>query len=608
MLKKQQERSRLFDKLKITIPENNSLEINDTSMGQETKNSKPIQKKKYQTVTHATDSLPSYEEIISKSTEYKDEQLDNSSQSTVGLVVFAKNDKNQAAPSEKLISGMRQNPEMLNSDLAAVEVGTKANTENSLPKNEDVQESKNVFVVAEPLDSDRLVGIGELPLQKMKLTARNGAYFNLMVVGQSGLGKTTFINTLFGTSILPNIWNQIESLMKTPNVTFNKTTSIVRHTSILEEKDISLKFTVIDTPGFGDCSNNSFSWEPITNYIDEQFRSYMFQEEQPDRSPIEDRRVHCCLYFIQPSNKGLSTLDIESMKEISKRVNLIPIIAKGDGLLPKDLQIFKKTIRSILQAQNIKICEFIQKEKDPGCSLIFKDFPYSIIGSESKTLNEEHKLVYGRKYKWGVSEVENEKHCDFVKLRNVLMKENLVDLVLSTEAYYEKCRTKLLETRILQAKDSLINVSGVKKKDEEVINIGITKKGLSELDFDNLNSNKLDNYKCYYIFDKLYMDELVIEWSPIFIHKQWEAKQKFNEIVLLEEKKFKDWKKALFNRQTGFNIEIENLHKKVKLLQKNCQELEKNINMSRELFNHPHKLAMKNPILAKELSPKLYHN
>jgi cell division control protein 12 len=45
------------------------------------------------------------------------------------------------------------------------------------------------------------IGIADLPNQRHKIVAKRGTNFTLMVVGESGLGKTTFINTLFTTTI-----------------------------------------------------------------------------------------------------------------------------------------------------------------------------------------------------------------------------------------------------------------------------------------------------------------------------------------------------------------------------------------------------------------------
>jgi septin family protein len=70
----------------------------------------------------------------------------------------------------------------------------------------------------------------------------------------------------------------------------------------------------------------------------------MLQEQQPRRGERIDLRVHACLYFIRPTGHGLKPLDIEVMKRLSSRVNLIPVIAKADTLSPNDLLKFKSRV------------------------------------------------------------------------------------------------------------------------------------------------------------------------------------------------------------------------------------------------------------------------
>ena len=56
--------------------------------------------------------------------------------------------------------------------------------------------------------------------------------------------------------------------------------------------------------------------------------------------------------------------------------------------------------------------------------------------------------IRGRQYLWGVAEVENENHCDFKKLRNLLIRNHMLDLVLATEnELYESYRASQMETR-----------------------------------------------------------------------------------------------------------------------------------------------------------------
>jgi septin 3/9/12 len=45
--------------------------------------------------------------------------------------------------------------------------------------------------------------------------------------------------------------------------------------------------------------------------------------------------------------------------------------------------------------------------------------PFAVIGSE-RTVTIDGKAVRGRKNRWGVINVEDERHCEFVYLRNFL--------------------------------------------------------------------------------------------------------------------------------------------------------------------------------------------
>ena len=409
------------------------------------------------------------------------------------------------------------------------------------------------------------IGIRYLPRQRELLNAKNGIDFTLMVAGQSGLGKTTFINSLFSTSLIDD---EIEE---------NK--PIVRHKSVIEGDGTHLNFNVIETPGFGNNMDNAFTWRTMVNYIDEEIRSYIFQEEQPDRVKMVDDRVHCCLYFLRPSNKGIDTLDVVTMKKLAKRVNLIPVIAKADLLTKDELKEFKKEIREIIRVQDVPVCFLFGNDVLNATQDIFERYPYSIIASNEYIINEKGKRVKGRQYEWGNVDIENEKYCDFKILQKTLFDWHLIDLVESTEEYYEKCRSEMLRTRLLKARDCLATKS-VEITEEQ-------KKFLEEeMNFDDIEENKLKNYRCYEIINKTVMDKVATEWDPEFITRQLEAKRKFSELSNREISKFRDWKKSLFMEQDNFNQEIEQLNHKLENLQLECQDLEYKLLIGKSSNNH----------------------
>ncbi len=79
----------------------------------------------------------------------------------------------------------------------------------------------------------------------------------------------------------------------------------------------------------------------MLNFVEAQYETFMNAETRVNRIPVQDTRVHACLYFIAPSGHGLKPLDVEFMRKLQDKVNIIPVIGKADTLTPV---IFKSTI------------------------------------------------------------------------------------------------------------------------------------------------------------------------------------------------------------------------------------------------------------------------
>ena len=93
---------------------------------------------------------------------------------------------------------------------------------------------------------------------------------------------------------------------------------------------------------------------------------YFKAESSPHirRNLIVDNRVHCCLYFISPYGHGLKPLDLEFMKELSTKVNIIPVIAKADCLTVGEVKKLKVRILDELEAAEIEIYQLPEAEAD----------------------------------------------------------------------------------------------------------------------------------------------------------------------------------------------------------------------------------------------------
>lgn len=359
-----------------------------------------------------------------------------------------------------------------------------------------------------------------------------------MVAGESGLGKTTFVNTLF-QSTLKERPNPAERHNKFTLSHQTVELDIIR--AILEEKNFKIRLNIIDTPGFGNNVNNHDSWTPIIDFLDDQHESFMKQEQQPIRYAKKDLRVHACLYFIRPTGHSLKPLDIEIMKRLSTRVNLIPVIAKSDTLSPTELDTFKTRIRDVIEAQDINIYTPPLELDDPASAehakQLIECMPFAVIGSEEDVEVSPGNFVRGRKYPWGVVEVENDTHCDFKKLRSLLLRTNMLDLILSTnELHFETFRSLKLGDD--ESKDTT-------ETDEngEVIKKTIAKK-----------PRRLHN--------------------PKFKEEEDALKKFFTEQVKAEEQRFRQWETNIVNERNRLNLDLEEMQSKLKVLKEEVKKLQ----------------------------------
>ncbi|KAJ0347841.1 hypothetical protein COL154_006720 [Colletotrichum chrysophilum] len=313
------------------------------------------------------------------------------------------------------------------------------------------------------------VGFANLPNQWHRKSVRKGFNFNVMVVGESGLGKSTLVNTLFNTSLYPPKERKGPSLDIIP-----KTVTIQSISADIEEAGVRLRLTVVDTPGFGDFVNNDESWRPIVDNIEQRYDAYLDAENKVNRMNIVDNRIHACVFFIQPTGHSLKPLDIEVMRRLHTKVNLIPVIAKADTLTDEEIANFKSRILSDIKYHGIQIFEGPRYELDDEETIaenneIMSKVPFAVVGATNEITNADGRKVRGRSYPWGVIEVDNEEHCDFVKLRQMLIRTHMEELKEHTNnSLYENYRTdKLIGMGVSQDPSVFKEVNPAVKQEEE---------------------------------------------------------------------------------------------------------------------------------------------
>jgi septin 3/9/12 len=231
------------------------------------------------------------------------------------------------------------------------------------------------------------VGFDSITSQIEKKLLKRGFQFNVICVGQSplplpivadppgqtGLGKSTLINTIFASHLIDSKGRLH------PEEPIRSTTEIQAVSHIIEENGVRLRLNIVDTPGYGDLVNNERCWDPIVKYIKDQHSAYLRKELTAQRERyLQDTRIHCCLFFIQPSGHGLKPIDIVVLKKLSEFVNVVPVIAKSDSLTLEERAAFKERIREEFAFHNLRMYPYDNEEHD----------------QEEITLNAQIKVCY----------------------------------------------------------------------------------------------------------------------------------------------------------------------------------------------------------------------
>ncbi|KAJ3358104.1 cell division control protein [Allomyces javanicus] len=293
------------------------------------------------------------------------------------------------------------------------------------------------------------VGFDTIPTQIERKLLRRGFAFNVMLVGATGLGKSTMLNTLFAAHLIDS-----KGRFKV-NEPPRQTTEIAPVTHHIEENGVRLKLTVIDTPGYADLMNNEHCLDPILKYIKDQYAHFLRKELTAARERyITDTRVHCVLFFINPSGQSLKPLDIVALRQLADICNVVPVIAKADSLTLDERAAFKARIKEEIEYHGIKLypgqlqvpepLDEYDLQEQALTDAIRARIPFAVVGSE-RTIVVGGQPVRGRRTKWGgVIEVDNEDHCEFTHLRNFLTRTHLQDLIETTALHYEAFRTRQL--------------------------------------------------------------------------------------------------------------------------------------------------------------------
>ncbi|TFK40802.1 septin family protein [Crucibulum laeve] len=239
--------------------------------------------------------------------------------------------------------------------------------------------------------------------------ARIPPTFNLMVVGGKGTGKTSLLRLLLETAeVSPTATvDQRAAVDRFLKGSTKMTPSIqTACVEICESRFDRVLFSVIDTPGLDFQEGRELKLERQVNgvikYVDAQYADTMSEESKVIRQSKGDQHIHLCIYMIDPTSvmtaearRALSSLptktrseatvshrtppdlvpdtssgdetddedeegpltmspaEIQVIRRLSARCNILPVIARADSLTDEKLNAVKKAIRTGLSDADI---------------------------------------------------------------------------------------------------------------------------------------------------------------------------------------------------------------------------------------------------------------
>lgn len=142
------------------------------------------------------------------------------------------------------------------------------------------------------------------------------------------------------------------------------------------------------------------------------------------------------------------------MKRLAPRVNVIPVVGRADSLTPAELAESKKLVMEDIEHYRIPVYNFPYDIEEDDEDTVEENaelrglMPFAIVGSED-IVEIGGRSVRARQYPWGVVEVDNPRHSDFLAIRSALLHSHLADLKEITHDFlYENYRTEKLSKSV----------------------------------------------------------------------------------------------------------------------------------------------------------------
>lgn len=288
------------------------------------------------------------------------------------------------------------------------------------------------------------VGFSNLPNWYLQRVRKQGTFLNLLLVGAPGKGKSTLVNTIFAHTVLPSSRPRYPS--KTGGMEFAK------YRAEVQEAGVKVDLEVVEVLGFGEIGQSK-DRQAIIEYVEQRHREHFKAREERGVRPIRAKNhlFHAALVFLSVTNHGINRSELQLIKELQRRVAVIPIISKADMLLPVEFEGLKVQVRDALKREDIiefpSIVEIGDEEWVLREALEIKArFPLFTTAGHNSTEGEEvGKGVRSRSYPWGSVNLERDDWNDLLYAQKLLVRSFFEFLRVHAERQiHEAFRSELI--------------------------------------------------------------------------------------------------------------------------------------------------------------------
>ena len=261
---------------------------------------------------------------------------------------------------------------------------------------------------ARPAPEHDLKGLRQ---QLIKELEQHGECVTIMVVGETGVGKTSLLSNLFHQQ------TRVARLVDERRRTLRVQEQVVT----FDMGGVPFSARLVDSPGYGDSLDLARTFSTCVRYIDGCFRAALRSEQRirrgDARAQKQDKKlVDVVLYFFSPHRA--KEIDMDFLRAMRGKASIVPVLAKADTMTTAELQDFRATVTAALESAGIEIAHS----------------PFAVVCAERPAKGGRR----GRAYPWGMALSAEGAHSELPQLRAFLLTDGLLGLREAAAAHLRR--------------------------------------------------------------------------------------------------------------------------------------------------------------------------